>query len=179
MDCFIINRELLLNILGWYEAINHLDIFDVLQTDFYKMDVRGYQFDGPASSIFTVSDYFQHSLELLKHEISWKLFDPKNPILTKHHDMVPTKYVDGAVVKDSILTSGCIIEGTVENSIIFSGCTVEAGAVVKNSIILQHCTIKAGACIENAIVDRGNVIAGGSVLKGTVGQPLVIDKAEY
>ena len=179
IDCFVIGREFLLKMCEWYAAIDHLDIFELLQGEYAKMDVRGYKFEGYASGVFTVDEYYKSSMDLLKPEVRTELFNYDSMIMTKVQDSVPTKYLGEAKVKNSFIPAGCVIEGEVEGSILFRGVNVQKGAVVKNSIIMQSCTIEAGVCVENAIIDRNNQISAGTVIKGTAADPLVIPKVNY
>ena len=57
-------------------------------------------------------------------------------------------------MKYSVVSNGCLIEGTVENSVIGRGCVIKKGAVVKNSVILPGALIGEGAHIENQVVDK-------------------------
>ena len=175
MDCFILSRSLLLKIIEWYSAIDYLDFFEVLEDDFDKMDVRAFQYDGYARSIFNVQEYFKYSMELLNMDVYDEVFN-KAPVMTKVQDSVPTKYIKGASVKNSLIPAGCVVAGSVENSILFRGVTVGKGAVVKNSIIMQSCVLGDGACIENAIIDRSNVISAGTVIKGSAEEAFIKEK---
>ena len=175
LDCFIISRSLLLKIVEWYSAIDYLDLFEVLEDDFDKMDIRAYPYEGYAKSIFTVQEYFKRSMDLLDTKVYDELFE-RAPVMTKVQDSVPTKYMKGASVKNSLIPAGCVIEGTVEDSILFRGVTVGKGAVVKNSIIMQSCVLGDGACIENAIIDRSNVIRAGTVIKGSTEEAFIKEK---
>jgi len=177
LDCFVVNRELMEKILEWYKAINHLDLFEVLAADYDKMDVRPYEFDGYVGPIFTTDQYYDVSMELLKPTVREELFAADRPVLTKSHDRVPVKYVEGARVSNSLIQAGSRISGTVENSIVSSEVVIEAGARVKNCIILQDCHICAGAAVENAIIDRANVIAAGAVIRGAKGDPFIFSKS--
>ncbi len=177
LDCFIISRSLLLKIVEWYSAIDYLDLFEVLEDDFDKMDVRAYMYEGYAKSIFTVQDYFKGSMDLLNMNVYDEIFSKDATIMTKVQDSVPTKYVKSAVVKNSLIPAGCVIAGSVENSILFRGVTVGKGAIVKNSIIMQSCVLGDGACIENAIIDRSNVIRAGTVIKGSAEEAFIKEKS--
>lgn len=178
LDCFIIARDVLLKIMEWYEAIDHLDLFDILQQDYDKMYVRGFACEQYVGSIFSVQEFYARSMELLTPDIYRSLFLSDAPVITKPQDYAPSKYCEGAVVKNSLVTDGCVIEGTVENSVLARGVTVARGAVVKNSIILQACRIEAGAHVEHAVLDRGNIVRTGSVIKGTASDIFVVPKAE-
>ena len=166
-NCFVISRELLMNIISWYAAEDFLDIFEAIEPDLSKMDIRAYRFGGYIRTIDDIRDYYLHSMDLLQDEVRRELFSHTNPIKTKVQDSVPTKYLEGCSVKNSLIPAGCFIKGTVENSILFRDVTVGEGAVVRNSIVMQHCAIEPGACVENAILDRGNTVASGTVLKGS------------
>ena len=78
---------------------------------------------------------------------------------------------------NSLISSGCNINGTVRNSILSRGVIVENGASVTNSIIMQDCVIKSGARVENAIVDKNNVVPANTELRGTPEAILVLPKA--
>lgn len=179
IDCFIIGREFLLKLMEWYEALDHLDIFELLCGEYEKMDVRGYRFDGYTGSIFSIESYYKCSMELMDLSVRSELFNYDSMIMTKVQDSVPTKYLEGSSVKKCFIPAGCIVEGSVENSILFRGVHIEKGATVKNSIIMQSCVIEAGACVENAIIDRNNCVSAGSVMKGTEKDILVIPKSGY
>ena len=104
-------------------------------------------------------------------------FDPERPILTKAHDVPPSRYATGSHACNSIISAGCIIKGTVRNSILSRGVVVEEGASVTNSIINQSCVIKSGARVENAILDKNNVVPTNTELRGTPENILVLGKA--
>ena len=64
--------------------------------------------------------------------------------------------INGAIVKDSMITDGCIVSSGahVENSILSPGVFVGPGAVIRESVILTDTSIEAGARVERAIVDK-------------------------
>jgi len=62
-------------------------------------------------------------------------------------------------MKNSIISEGCEIYGTVEHSIIFPGVKVYEGAYVKDSIIMANSVINANTNVDYSIIDE-NVIVG-------------------
>ncbi len=54
----------------------------------------------------------------------------------------------------SLLSNGCIINGTVINSVLSPGVQVERGAVVRDSVIMNDTTIQAGAVIDRCVLDK-------------------------
>jgi glucose-1-phosphate adenylyltransferase len=167
LDCFILKRELLLKVLEWYKALDHLDFFDAMDNLYKLYNVRLFRYDGYARSIFNVHSYFQSNMDLLDYQTSTGVFSKESPILTKGQDSVPTEYLEGSISRNSLISAGCAIGGTVEKSILFRNVTVEPGAVVRNSIVMQNCKIEAGAVVENAIIDRHNVVEANTMVKGS------------
>ena len=176
LDTFIISREILLKILEWYAAIDYLDIFEAIEGDLDKMDVRAYKYEGYARSVYTSREYFEYSMELLNLDVAKELFRRESPIATKAQEAAPAKYLEGAKVRNSMVAAGCLIEGEVEHSILFRGVKVCPGAVVKNSIIMQRCVIEEGARVENVIIDKSNVIRAGTVIRGSGDTTFVMEK---
>ena len=82
------------------------------------------------------------------------LFDKDWPIYTHTNDSCPTQYFEGSKVTSSVVSNGCLIEGTVENSVIGRGCVIKKGAVVKDSVILPGVVIGEDARIEAQVVDK-------------------------
>lgn len=176
IDSFIINRELLTDIIEGYKAVSYSDMFQCLRDSYDQLNVRTYDYDGYVKSIFNINSYFEGNMESLANEVDKALFCPDRPILTKEQDSVPTKYGRECEVRNSIIPAGCKIEGNVENSVLFRHVVVEKDAIVRNSIIMQDCVIKSGAIVENAIIDRGNIVGEDTVIKGTEEKKLILPK---
>ena len=70
--------------------------------------------------------------------------------------MIPVlrKYFEGACVKNSVVSNGCLIEGSIENSVIGRGCVIKKGAVIRNSVILPEVTIGEDVHLDNLVVDK-------------------------
>ncbi|MCB6993380.1 glucose-1-phosphate adenylyltransferase subunit GlgD [bacterium 210820-DFI.6.37] len=176
MDCFIINIRDLLALMDWYEAMDYVDMIELLSENASNMKILSYPFDGYVGAVDSSYDYMRCSMELLKPEIREELFGNKKKIFTKVQDAPPSKYLKGCHIFNSLVSSGCMIEGTVENSILFRNVKIGKGAVVKNSIIMQRGTIAPGAVLENVICDKFARISEGSHLSGSRYMPLVIGK---
>ena len=176
LECFVINRDLLFDIIDSYSSYDHLDLFEALGDELDRIDIRAYEFTGRALGIFDEKTYYDRSMDLLDPELSDQLFCPERPILTKAHDAPPAKYASGSSVRNSLISAECIINGTVEGSILSRKVTVEPGAVVKDTIIMQSCTIGSGARVEHAIIDKNNKVAPGTQLCGTDKDILVVRK---
>lgn len=176
IDCFIIKRELLLNMLDWYSTLDYLDFFEAMEHDFDRVDVRAIEFEGYVAGIFNRDTYYKASMELLDPQRIEELFPEGRHIKTKAHDNAPAKYEVGSHVTRSLVSGGCRLYGSVCNSVLGRSVIVEPGATVKDAIIMQGCVIKSGARVEYAIVDRNNVIPAGTELRGTPKEVLIKEK---
>ncbi len=177
LDCFIINRDLLLDIIDNYQSADYLDLFEAIAGDFERIDVCSYEFKGLAVGVFNEETYYWRSMEQLDPATNDQLFVKDRPIRTKAHDAPPAKYSAGSNATNSLISAGCEIMGTVRGSILSRGVKVESGASVTNSIIMQSCTIKSGARVENAIIDKSNTVPENTELRGTPDAVLVVGKA--
>ncbi|MCI9596921.1 MAG: glucose-1-phosphate adenylyltransferase subunit GlgD [Firmicutes bacterium] len=178
MDCFAINICDLLSLLDWYETMDYMDMTDIFMENITRMRISSYPFSGYVGTVDSPYDYMQCSLDLLKPEIRNELFNSDKKIFTKVQDAPPTKYLAGCHVSNSFISSGSIIEGTVENSLLFRNIRVEKGAVLKNCVIMQRGRIASGASLENVICDKFVSISENARLSGNRYKPLVIGKGE-
>ena len=117
-------------------------------------------------------------MDFLKPEIRNYFFKQEPFIKTKIDDLPPAKYNPGAVVKNSLVASGCIINGVVENSILFKDVFVGNGCVIKNSVILNDVYIGDNTRIENCIVESRDTIRADSEFRGDGEVKIVVEKNE-
>ncbi|MCI8645937.1 MAG: glucose-1-phosphate adenylyltransferase subunit GlgD [Firmicutes bacterium] len=179
LDCFIINTKDLLSLIDWYETMDYTDMTEILSENITKMKIVSHEFRGYVGAVDSSYDYMQCSLDLLKPEIRNELFNNnRNKIYTKVQDAPPSKYLPYSHVSNSFVSSGSIIEGTVENSILFRNVKIGRGAVVRNSIIMQRGQIEPGAVLENVICDKFVFVNAHTRLSGNRYKPLVIGKHE-
>ncbi len=140
--------------------------------------IYGYKIDSYWSNISTAESYYRTNMDFLKPEIRNYFFKQEPFIKTKIDDLPPAKYNPGAVVKNSLVASGCIINGVVENSILFKDVFVGNGCVIKNSVILNDVYIGDNTRIENCIVESRDTIRADSVFCGDGDVKIVVEKNE-
>lgn len=117
-------------------------------------------------------------MDFLKPEVRNYFFKQHPMIGTKIDDLPPAKYNPGAAVKNSLIASGCIINGTVENSVIFKKVFVGNGCVIKNSIIMNDVYLGDGTHIENCIVESRGTIRANSYHCGENEIKIVVKNGE-
>ena len=103
-------------------------------------------------------------MDLLGNPPAFDLYDRNFRIFYRHEAYPPHRIGKKASIKNSMVTEGCVINGTVENSVLANGVIVEEGAVVRDCVIMSGVRVKAGATLEYAIVDSDTVIGENSVL---------------
>ena len=176
VNLMVVNRQFLLNIVE--DSLTHgYKSFtrDVIAKQLNSLKIYRYLFNGYYAGIDSMAAYYKRNMELLNKEVRDELFGDRD-IYTKVRDSAPSKYGSEAVVKNSLISDGCEIEGTVENSILFRGVKVEKGAVVRNSIIMQDNIICANSTLNCVITDKNVVVGNRRTLSGCDELPFFVQK---
>jgi len=138
-----------------------------------------YNYEGFYATVDSLAGYFARNMELLEGGTRAALFGIKDrPVYTKVRNTPPTKYAEGACVKNSLIADGCVIEGTVENSILFRGVHVKKGTVIKNSIMLQNSVAGENVTLNCVIADKNVIIRDDKLLSGSETLPYYIAKGK-
>lgn len=120
-----------------------------------------YPFEGYWKDVGTLDSLWEANMDLLNPNIPIDLYDPEWKMYSRNPIMPPQYIGSEAVVENSMITDGCVVNGTVDFSIIFEGVTIEAGATVTDSIIMPGSVIKSGAIVEYAIVGENCTVGSG------------------
>lgn len=176
---YILRRRLLIDLIEHSAEEEKYDfVTDVLIRYRKLKKIYGYEIEDYWSNISTVDAYYQTNMDFLKPEVRNYFFKQHPNIYSKVADLPPAKYNPGAVVKNSLVSSGCIINGTVENSILFKKAFVGNNCVIRNSIILNDVYLGDNTYIENCIVESRGTIRANTRHVGENGVKVVIEKNE-
>jgi len=176
---YVIRRRLLIELIEkCAEEGNYDFVRDILVRYKGVKRIVGYVMTDYWRNIASVDDYFNTNMEFLKPEVRDYFFKQYPDIYSKVDDLPPAKYNMGANVKNSLVTSGCIINGVVENSVIFKKSYIGNNCVIKNSIILNDVYIGDNSYIENCIVESHGTIKADSRYVGENGIEIVLEKNE-
>ena len=118
-------------------------------------------------------------MDFLNKDIRDYFYREYPSIYSKIDDLPPAKFNGGAVVKNSLISSGCIINGNVTDSVLFKKVFVGNNCTIKNSIILNDVYIGDNTYIENCIVESRDTIRPNSnytASEGTI--KVVVEKNE-
>jgi glucose-1-phosphate adenylyltransferase len=116
--------------------------------------VFAYEFGGYWQDVGTVESYWQTSLDLLSDDPGIELNDLRWLIYTKSEERPPARIGAHASVIRSMVSHGCVIEGSVERSVLSPGVRIAAGATVRDSIVMFDAVIEEGATLDRVIVDK-------------------------
>lgn len=177
LDMAILEKDFLIRLIRDCLSKGQYDFErDVLQAKRNELKILGYRYDGFIRKISSMKSYFDANMDLLSREVRSILFPPERAVYTKIRDEVPVKYGIDAIVRNSLIADGCIVEGQVENSILFRGVHVREGAVVKNSIIMQGAVVGQKCEINYAIADKNVLFTDYRGVSGSVNYPAFVEK---
>ena len=123
-----------------------------------------YRFEGYWKDVGTVESLWEANMDLLAEHPALDLYDPSWKIYSKNPVMPPQMVEKGADIRDSMVTEGCTVGGTVLGSVLFAGVKVESGALVEHSIVMPGAVVRAGAQIRRAVVGEGAEIGAGAAV---------------
>lgn len=123
-----------------------------------KHNVYAYEFKDYWQDVGTYDSYLETNLSLAKNFVDLDLYDPTWKVFTKSEDLPPVKVGSNAQIKDSLVSNGCIIEGSVINSVLSPGVHVGKGSVIKDSVVLNNVLIGKDVVIDRSIIDKRCVI---------------------
>ncbi|MBE6632954.1 MAG: glucose-1-phosphate adenylyltransferase [Ruminococcaceae bacterium] len=127
--------------------------------------MMAYSFEGYWKDVGTIASLWEANMDILGDPPVFSLHDEAWRIYSRQEAAAPQYISADAIVKNSSMTAGCEIEGTVINSVLGSGVKVEKGAVVEDSVLFSDVTVKAGATVRYSILDS-NVTVGANATVG-------------
>jgi len=133
-----------------------------------KHRVFGYAFNGYWRDVGTIDAYWDANMDLLVEDTepsiaNWRI---KTNLHVKGEvgDRPSAYFGRTARISNSLISRGCIIEGTVSHSILSPGVRVCRSATVSDSIIFHDTVIGSGTSIEKCIIDKSAIIGNSARL---------------
>jgi glucose-1-phosphate adenylyltransferase len=176
MGIYIFNREALRQSLD-----NQLMDFGkhVIPDALAKLRVQAHIFQGYWEDIGTIRAFFDANLALTNPLPPFSFFDATAPIYT-HMRFLPGSKVNGATVRQAIISDGCIIsDANIERAVIGLRSIIKSGSTIKNSIVMgadyyeelnpgregePPLGIGSNCVVDHAIVDKNARIGNGVVI---------------
>ncbi len=127
---------------------------DIIPLLIQKARVCAYLYEGYWEDIGTIDAYWNANMAFLTAEPPFFVGDDSWLIRT-YKRQYPPSFIHRADIKNSIIGSGCRIEGaTVRHSIISPGVTIAPDARVEGSIVFEGSCIGRGSSLRRVIVDK-------------------------
>jgi glucose-1-phosphate adenylyltransferase len=176
MGIYVFNRDALRQALD-----NNLMDFgkNVIPETLSKMRVLAYVFQDYWEDIGTIRAFFEANLALTNPLPPFSFFDAAAPIYT-HMRFLPGSKVNGATVRQAIISDGCIInDANIERAVVGLRCIIKSGTTIKNSFLMgadyyeelrptgstePALGIGSNCVVDKAIVDKNTRIGNGVVI---------------
>ncbi len=176
MGIYIFNRDALIDALD-----NHYDDFGkhILPTSIKTKAVHAYIFQGYWEDIGTIRAFFDANLNLTNPMPQYSFFDTVAPVYT-HARFLPASKVNGATIKQAIISDGCIIsDAHLERCVVGVRSYIGSGTKIRQSIVmgadfydaskekqsgLPDIGIGRNCVIDHAIIDKNARIGNGVVI---------------
>ena len=137
--------------------------------------VFGYVFNGAWKYLRNVNEYLEEHIALARDSSDLELNDAG--VITNLEVLgvgdAPPSMIQGDV-KDSIISPGCWVSGTVKNSVLGPWVRVHEGAVIQDSVIMGNAVISEGAIINRAVLDKGVTVGPEAKVIGAQQAPAVV-----
>ncbi len=123
--------------------------------------IYAFPFSGYWKDVGTIESLWEANMDLIKHTDNFNIHDPLWRIYYRHNQLMPQFISSSAKVKNSMISDGATVRGTLFESILSSGVNIEEDAEVVGSIIMQGARVESGAKVYNSIIAEDAVIKSG------------------
>jgi glucose-1-phosphate adenylyltransferase len=137
MGIYIFNKELLVEIM---KNPNTKDFGkEIIPQSIGKEKILSYQYEGYWTDIGNIDSFFEANLGLTDDIPKFNLFDNSSKIYTRARVLPPSKVTGSSTIDKSIITEGCIINGTtIEHSVIGIRSRIGFGSTILNSYLMGN-----------------------------------------
>lgn len=136
------------------EGKNSPNVFEMLINMFVNNGIKSEAFSAYYRPLKNIPEYYEANMELCKNEeICDMVFDDKY-LVTGIASNNMAEIGANAEIKNTFISDGCHINGSVSDSIIFPGVIIAEKAIIKRSIILPNVAIGRLTRIEKSIIDE-------------------------
>ncbi len=195
MGIYLFNRETLVELLT--KTDYHDFGKEIFPASIRARKVQMHLFDGYWEDIGTIKSFYQCNLDLATANPPFNLNEPDAPIYTRARFLPPSR-IDGAMIRNSLVSDGCIIgEGTqIDGSVLGVRCRIGKNARIRNTIIMgsdeyesaetmaRHGAtipmgIGDGTIVDGAIIDKNARIGEGVRITNEKGVTTSAETPEY
>ena len=165
MGIYVFNTDVLRDVLAADHGLSgsgHDFGGDIVPKMVETHRVSAFSYQGYWVDVGTVRAYWEAHMDLLADRPRLDLPDREWIVHTRSEERPPVNVRSGATVSRSLVSDGCVIEGTVEHSVLSGGVVVRRGAIVRNSVVMTDAVVDGDAVVEHAILDKRVRVGMGS-----------------
>lgn len=129
-----------------------------------------FRFQGYWKDVGTIQSLWEANMDLLGENPALSLQDPSWRIYSRNNARPPQFVGKNALIRNSAVTEGCEIYGTVINSVLSPGVVVEQNAVVRDSVIFDDVIIRSGAEVQYTVMDADTEVGEGARIGKPIGE---------
>lgn len=129
-----------------------------------KERLFAYDYKGYWKDVGTISSLWEANMDLLDTDSGLVLNDDKWKIYARSTAEPPHYAGNNCKIYNSLVTEGCVVNGTVKNSILSPSVTIGEGAVVEDSAVMPGAVIQENAVVKHSIIGQNAVIGANSVV---------------
>ena len=119
----------------------------------YAYPIKGYWKD-----VGTLDSLWEANMDLIGNNPVFDIYDSQWKIHSRSFGDYPQFIGSNAEIKNSLITGGVEVEGTIINSLISAGVKIAKGAIVKDSIVFANSEIGENTIVEYSIIDENVVM---------------------
>ena len=137
MGIYIFNRDVLIELMSRQDTKDFGK--EIIPQAIGKQKVVSYQYEGYWTDIGNIDSFFEANLGLTDDIPKFNLFDNSSKIYTRARVLPPSKITGSTTIDKSIVTEGCIINGTkIEHSVIGIRSRIGNGSTIANSYLMGN-----------------------------------------
>lgn len=160
MGVYIFKREVLDRVL-WEDHLRQDSSHDFGKDILPNMIEQNYRliafpYTGYWVDVGTVESYWQAHMDLLREDSALDFYSSRWRVYTREEIHPPAYVHEGAEIKNSMVSNGCVVYGgaKISNSILSPGVRVGAGSIIEKSIILTDTQIGKNVLIDHSVLDK-------------------------
>lgn len=131
-----------------------------------------YDFSGYWKDVGTISSLWEANMDLLDTNSGLVLNDDKWKIYARSTAEPPHYAGNESKIINSLVTEGCVVNGTVINSVISPSVTIGKGAIVEGSTVMPGAVIQDNAEVRYSIIGPDAIIGSGAKVGATQTRPV-------
>lgn len=117
-----------------------------------------YPFEGYWKDVGTIQSLWECNMDLLSDHPPLDLNDPAWRIYSRNPNQSAQYIGPDALVRNCIISEGCMVEGEIDHSVLFFGVEVGEGSIITDSVIMPNVKIGRNVRIHKAIVSENTTI---------------------